>query len=237
MSLISRLDRLHIEIRENSWFVYFSIFCRLALAAGFIPSGMQKISGERFTVLPPNHPMGHYLDALFQTGYYYTTIGVFQVAAAILLLIPRTATLGAVIYFPIILNICILSLAVGFDGSLFTSPLMVLACLFLLFWDYHKFKFILPFKHPSGCYIIPKKKGLNKKFPKFFFLGVFLTCILIVSGMSRMYTLLPRNTLSECRKQCFDSDFQADCFVFCECIHKQGLPFNKCLTAYKEKLQ
>ena len=29
------------------------------------------------------------------------------------------------------------SMAVRFDGSLFTSPLMVLACLYLIFWDHH----------------------------------------------------------------------------------------------------
>ena len=48
--------------------------------------------------------------------------------------------LGAMVYFPIILNICVLSFAVRFDGSLFTAPLMVLACLYLFFWDAHKLK-------------------------------------------------------------------------------------------------
>ena len=73
-----------------------------------------------------------------------------QVTAAILLLIPRTALLGAFIYFPIILNICILSLAVRFDGSQVTSPLMLCAVLFLLCWDYHKFKNIFPFNLESS---------------------------------------------------------------------------------------
>lgn len=100
--------------------------------------------GERFTDLSNNHPMGHYLEALHRTGYYYTFIGVLQVTAAILLLIPRTATLGALIYFPIILNICILSLAVRFDGSFVSAPLMVLANLYLLCWDYDKLKYIFP---------------------------------------------------------------------------------------------
>jgi hypothetical protein len=105
--------------------------------------------GERFTVLSVKHPMGHYLEALHRTGYYYTFIGILQVTAAVLLLIPRTATLGALIYFPIILNICILSLAVRFEGSFVSSPLMVLANLYLLCWDYHKLKFIMPFYKQS----------------------------------------------------------------------------------------
>ena len=146
MSISSTFDRLHARAKQNSWLWLFSIFCRLSLAAGFFPSGMVKILGERFASgLSANHPMGHYLEALHHTGYYYTFIGVVQVAAAIMLLIPRTVTLGAFLYFPIILNICILTYAVRFDGSLFTAPLMVLADLYLLGWNYEKWKYILPF--------------------------------------------------------------------------------------------
>jgi hypothetical protein len=36
------------------------------------------------------------------TGFYYTFIGVSQLTAALLLLIPRTALLAAILYFPII---------------------------------------------------------------------------------------------------------------------------------------
>ncbi len=74
----------------------------------------QYAMGERFTALPSNHPLGHYFDALHLTGYYYTFIGVGQLMAALLLLIPRTALLGAILYFPIILNICVLAYAVRF---------------------------------------------------------------------------------------------------------------------------
>lgn len=150
MSIASTLDRLYLQARGNRWLWLFSIFCRLALAAGFFPSGMVKILGERFASgLSVNHPMGHYLEALHHTGFYYTFIGIAQVAAAIMLLIPRTVTLGAFLYFPIILNICILTYAVRFDGSLFTAPLMVLANLYLLGWNYEKWKYILPFNRPA----------------------------------------------------------------------------------------
>lgn len=150
MSISSILDRLHSQAKQNGWLWLFSIFCRLALAAGFIPSGIVKIMDERFASgLSVNHPMGHYLEALHHTGYYYTFIGVVQVTAAIMLLIPPTVTLGAFLYFPIILNICILTYAMRFDGSLFTAPLMVLANLYLLGWNYEKWKYILPFNRPA----------------------------------------------------------------------------------------
>lgn len=151
MGIASTLDRIHSQAKQNSWLWLFSIFNRLALAAGFIPSGIVKIIGERFASgVSANHPMGHYLEALHTTGYYYTFIGIVQVTAAILLLIPRTVTLGAFLYFPIILNICILTFAVRFDGSLFTAPLMVLANLYLLGWNYEKWKYILPFNRPAN---------------------------------------------------------------------------------------
>ncbi|MDC6403925.1 MULTISPECIES: hypothetical protein [Maribacter] len=96
-------------------------------------AGWVKIIGERFASgLSIIHPMGAYLEALHHTGYYYTFIGVTQILAAILLLIPRTMTLGALLYFPIIVNIWILSYAVRFEGSYVTAPLMVWACLFLI---------------------------------------------------------------------------------------------------------
>lgn len=151
MSISSTLDRLHARAKGNYWLRLFSIFNRLALAAGFFPSGLVKIFGERFASgLSANHPMGHYLEALHQTGFYYTFIGVVQVAAALMLLFPRTVTLGAFLYFPIILNICILTYATRFEGSLFTAPLMVLANLYLLGWNYEKWKYILPFNQEAA---------------------------------------------------------------------------------------
>ena len=95
MTLSAKLDRLHSLAKQNKWLRYFSVFIRIALAAGFILSGIVKILGERFASgLSVNHPMGHYLEALHHTGYYYTFIGVVQIIAAILLLIPMTVTLA-----------------------------------------------------------------------------------------------------------------------------------------------
>lgn len=151
MSISSTFDRLHSQVKRNSWFRLFSVFCRLSLALGFIPAAIVKLIDERFASgLHVNHPMGHYLEALHQTGYYYTFIGVVQLAAAVLLLIPRTVTLGAFLYFPVILNITVLTYATRFDGSLFTAPLMTLANLYLLAWNYEKWKYILPFNHPAA---------------------------------------------------------------------------------------
>jgi uncharacterized membrane protein YphA (DoxX/SURF4 family) len=165
MSIGSTLDRLHSQAKQNRWLWLFSIFNRLALALGFIPAAIVKLIDERFASgLHANHPMGHYLEALHLTGYYYTFIGIAQLLAAIMLLIPRTATLGAFLYFPIILNITILTFATRFDGSLFTAPLMTLANLYILGWNYEKWKYILPFNRLANDFEITKRRSLDSDF-------------------------------------------------------------------------
>jgi len=146
MKTLNKLEQFYYEAKANQWFRYFTVFCRLVLALAFIISGIVKIKGERFAAgLSSNHPLGHYFDALYQTGYYYSFIGLAQVIIAVLLLIPRTALLGALMYFPIILNICVLTYAVRFEGTR-AATFMLLANLYLLCWDYDRIKYILPFK-------------------------------------------------------------------------------------------
>jgi hypothetical protein len=159
MSISSTLDRLHFRAKRNSWLWLFSIFCRVSLALGFIPAAIVKLMDERFASgLHAKHPMGHYLEALHLTGYYYTFIGVVQIAAAVMLLVPRTVTLGAFLYFPVILNITILTYATRFDGSFFTAPLMTLANLYILGWNYEKWKYILPFNRLPNDFDVSEHK-------------------------------------------------------------------------------
>ncbi|MEM6841650.1 MAG: DoxX family protein [Bacteroidota bacterium] len=233
MNLGATLNSLHFKARRNKWLGYFAIFCRLALAAGFIPSGLQKVLGERFTVLAINHPMGNFLEAFYHTGYYYTFVGVLQVLAAVLILIPRTVTIGAFIYLPIILNICILSLSVRFDGSQITSPLMTFAVLFLLSWDYHKFRSIFPFNHSISKLELPSKDELTKKFPLKFFASVFVVIPLVIFHTRLFYDILPRNTYSDCIAQCKDEN-ERECIDFCGCIHKEGNSLRKCLDEFEK---
>jgi uncharacterized membrane protein YphA (DoxX/SURF4 family) len=238
MPIADTLDQLHAEARSNRWLHYFAIFNRLALAAGFLPSGLTKVFGERFTSLSVNHPMGNYLEALFHTGYYYSFIGYVQVLAAVLLLIPRSATLGAVIYFPVILNICILSLALGFEGSLVSAPLMVLANTYLLCWDYHKIKGILPFKSASSAPLMARELPMDKKFPRVFFTGVLTAILVTILIVTYAYDKQTRNTLEDCYHDCRNSDNSRPCFEFCDCIHIRGNSFSKCAeTLRKTKMK
>jgi uncharacterized membrane protein YphA (DoxX/SURF4 family) len=233
MRISSKLDQVHARIRENRWLWLFALFNRIVLAAGFIPAGLVKIVGDRFTSLTTRHPMGHFLDAFFRTGYYYTFVGVLQVAAGVLLLIPRTATLGAFIYFPIILNISVLSYSVRFEGSILTSTLMVLANLYLICWDFHKWKYILPFYHHSDHNVHFRKQTLTNKFPTFFVAGATATFLIVVFIATSGFEIVPRNTTSDCKMQCDDSNNPKACNDFCDCIHSGGQPLDKCLEEYE----
>ena len=233
MSFSSTLDRFHLKAKQNWWLWLFSIFNRVALAAGFFPAGMVKIMDERFASgLHENHPMGHYLVALHLTGFYYTFIGVLQVAAAIMLLIPRTVTLGAFLYLPIIMNIWILTLATRFEGSMFTAPLMTLANLYIICWNYEKWKFILPFNRLPITPELGEPKKRSKKFPFIFFAGVFATVIFFMVVFPNLYSIKPRNSLKDCLPQFEDTKRTKAGCDFCNCIHTNGEPLDSCLTKY-----
>src|SRR5678815_3846363 len=196
--MFCKLKHVYDEAKGNIWFHYFAVFCRITLALGFIISGIVKIMGERFASgLPVNNPMGHYLEALYHTEYYYTFIGISQLIIALLLLIPRTAILGALMYFPIILNICVLAYAVRFEGTRITT-FMLLANLYLLCWYYDRIKYILPIKQVKQDGYPARKKPLSKKFPFLFFGCVFAMIATVIVINQFLYDIRPGNSLIEC---------------------------------------
>jgi uncharacterized membrane protein YphA (DoxX/SURF4 family) len=229
MSLRTRFEQLYGEARRNRWIRYFAVFCRVVLAAGFIPAGLVKVMGERFTGLPSNHPLGHYFDALFLTRYYYTFVGVGQLTAALLLLVPRTALLGAIVYFPIILNIWVLSSATRFNGTRLTT-LMLLASLFLLVWDYDRLKHILPFRQAVEGHRAPVS---TSKFPAWFFGFVLAAIVSVVAFDGFLYPIRPGNERAECDNGCKNRGGPAACKNFCDCIYSDGNPLNRCLDEYR----
>jgi hypothetical protein len=199
------------------------------LALGFVPAGIVKVTGERFTGLPSNHPLGHYFDALYLTGGYYTFIGVGQLTAALLLLIPRTALLGAILYFPIILNICVLAYAVRFEGTRITT-LMLLANVFLLVWDYDRLKYVLPLGRTND-----NRRVLDKtsRFPVWFF-GMAVVAVASVIVINQfVYDIRPGNSQVECTNECKSNGRPDACQSFCDCIYRAGNPLNACLDEYQ----
>lgn len=134
------LDRAHARVSEQTWLRRFTVFTRILLALGFVPSGITKLLGNRFTTLGLDNPVGFFFESLYRTGFYWRFLGLCQLAAALLLLIPKTATIGALVYFPLILNIFVITVSLHFTGTPVITGLMLLANIYLLCWDYDKLK-------------------------------------------------------------------------------------------------
>lgn len=143
MKIETILDNLHARVTSNKFLQIFTAFTRILLFIGFTPPSIKKILNQPFTVLPDSHPVGHYFNALYQTGFYYQFIGWAQLLAAVLLLFPRTAHIGALMFLPIIANIAVLTTSVGFQGTWILTIFMTLAAAYLVAWDYDRLKPIL----------------------------------------------------------------------------------------------
>jgi uncharacterized membrane protein YphA (DoxX/SURF4 family) len=137
------LDRVHASARANPAFQRLALISRILLALAFVPAGLVKLLGERFTLMGIDNPVGFFFEGLYQAGAYWNFIGGAQVCAGLLLLIPWTTTLGAVLFFPIILNIFVITVALGFNGTPFITGSMLLASIFLLCWDYDRLKAVV----------------------------------------------------------------------------------------------
>jgi hypothetical protein len=95
---MAAIDRLHTWATAQPTLRVFTVIVRVLLALAFVPSGLVKILGEPFTTLPVSDPVGYFFAGFFSAHSYYQFIGVAQWVAGGLLLIPRTATLGALVY-------------------------------------------------------------------------------------------------------------------------------------------
>lgn len=134
------LDRPFLWTRSHPFFYRFALFTRVLLAAGFIPTGMVKLLGHRFTQISPEVPIGAFFEAMYQTGLYWRFLGATQVLAGLLLLWPRFAHLGAAIFLGVILNIFVVTVSLAFRGTPIITGLMLLAVTYLCVWDFHRFR-------------------------------------------------------------------------------------------------
>lgn len=220
-------EQYYYEAKADKWFRSFTIFCRLFLAVSFIPTGFVKIMGQRFAEgLPHNNPLGHYFDALLQTGYYYTFIGIAQIVIGLLLLVSRTSLLGALMCIPVTVNITVLTYAMRFDGTRAVT-MALLANIYLLLWNYDRLKHILPVKVAP----VPIAKSPNARLRIVFFGGCIALIATIIVGSFYLYEISPGNSEEECRVNCAGNNDQVGC-QFCDCIYKEGRPLDSCLAAY-----
>jgi uncharacterized membrane protein YphA (DoxX/SURF4 family) len=122
----------------------FTLVLRYLLGAAFVFSSLVKIRGLRFTTESgesyPIHTWLHYFETIYQSRMHWQAIGWAQLIAGFLLLTQRFATLGSVLFYPIILNIFLVTVSYNFKGTIVITGLMLLSNIYLLLWDWNKLK-------------------------------------------------------------------------------------------------
>lgn len=132
------LPSTYLKLRSNFWLHLFTLNLRNLLGIGFLIGGLRKINGQPFANPGQEGAFFEFLDALHANLIYYEFVGWAQLIAGILLLTQRYATVGAVIYFPIILNIMVFTVFSVGTLTPWIASFMCLGTLYLLLWDYPK---------------------------------------------------------------------------------------------------
>jgi hypothetical protein len=142
--MLATFDRAHRRVTAWRPAGLLTALSRALLALAFVPSGLTKVLGHRFTTLSAETPIGSFFESFFQADGYYRFVGISQILAAALLLHPATATLGALLYLPIVVNVFAITLALDFGLTAAITGAMLLANLYLLCWDYDRWRGVLP---------------------------------------------------------------------------------------------
>jgi hypothetical protein len=148
------------SLRQKYWVTIFTIYLRYLLGGTFVFASVVKIKGERFTTDfggdQPINTAWHYFETMYQSGLYWQFIGWGQLIAGFLLMTQRLATLGSLMYLPIILNIFIVTVSYGFPGTPFITGLLLVSNFYLLLYDYEKLK---PIINHNAQYLPPNKQS------------------------------------------------------------------------------
>ena len=124
----------------------FTIYLRYLLGAAFVFASIVKIQGQRFTTdsgsTAPINESWHLFETLYQSGLYWHFIGWGQCLAGFLLMTQFFATLGAVLFLPVMLNIFVITISYYFAATPIITGLMLLANIYLLIWDWPRLKVV-----------------------------------------------------------------------------------------------
>lgn len=141
--MYTMLSSIYVRVRTYYPLNLMVWLTRYLLAFAFIPSGMKKVLGQRFTNIGTDNPIGYFFEALFRTGMYWNFLGWGQLIAAILMMTQLFSTLGNLIFFFIVSNIFIITVSMHFTGTWLIALLMLFASTCLLLWDANRLQYII----------------------------------------------------------------------------------------------
>jgi uncharacterized membrane protein YphA (DoxX/SURF4 family) len=113
---------------------------RILIGFGFLPAGLKKVLGERFTDAGNVGPFHDFLHAFWATGALYRFVGIVQLTGALLLMTQRFAAVGAALLFPVLSVITVFVWSTAGIPTIATATLMLSGVIALLFWDLHKWR-------------------------------------------------------------------------------------------------
>lgn len=179
----------------------FTVYLRYLIGSAFVIAaiGMGKLSGGAYLLnsnsLPicDLQPIQQFFRVMADSGLYWKFIGWTQIFAGVLLISQRFARVGALIFFGMILNIFVITVAYNFKGTPVITGLMLLAALYLLIWDANTLQYL--FRTPQKIDVSADNDELHKD--KFWaILGLCLIgCILITLQLRLNPAIVMASTL------------------------------------------
>jgi hypothetical protein len=134
------IARLVQRARATRWVNLFVVNVRFLIGFAFVPAALKKILDQPFTDPSNQGPFHDFLHAFHGTGWFYSFVGVMQLAASTLLFTQRFATLGAVIALPILTAITAFCWSTRVYPTASIATMMLLGTIGLALWDYHKWR-------------------------------------------------------------------------------------------------
>lgn len=116
---------------------------RIFLGFIFFTAGMGKLTnGHYFPISMFPISLAKLLEP-YGLSLYGEFVAWSQVVIGFLLMSQRFATIGAIMSLPLIINIFVVTVSIGFVGTPYLNAFLIALNLFLLAADYHKLKFLV----------------------------------------------------------------------------------------------
>lgn len=137
--------------KQKTFLQIFTIYLRYLIGGAFVIAafGMGKVTAAKVDLMgsldkpiQDLEPMQQFFKVMIDSGMYWQFIGWTQIIAGAMLMTQRFARLGAVIFFGLILNIFIITVAYQFTGTPVVTGLMLLAVTYLLVWELRSLQFL-----------------------------------------------------------------------------------------------
>lgn len=140
----TRIESFINLLHSFKWLQVFTIYLRYLIGITFVYAFIWKL-GDHLLIYQPNNlgtetqlNPAFVFQSIMRIKSLWIAAAYAQLISGILLSTQRFATLGAILFFPVILCIFLITAYVGFKGTREITLLMMLGTVYLLIWDLKK---------------------------------------------------------------------------------------------------